>query len=148
MGEALFNHLGQARIKAFSAGSHPMGTINKDALATLKRHGLPVKDYQSQSWEYFENQTMDIVLTVCDKAAGETCPVYLSKAIQAHWGVSDPSHVKGSEIEIISAFDQIFGILRQRIEAMLMLPLETMSSKQLTTQLNLIGNRFDSSTKN
>lgn len=148
IGEALFNHLGQARIKAFSAGSHPIGTINKDALATLKRHGLPIKDYQSQSWEDFENQAMDIVLTVCDKAAGEPCPVYLSKAIQAHWGIPDPSHVKGSEIEIISAFDQIFGLLRQRIKAMLMLPLETISSEQLTTQLELIGKCFDSSAKN
>lgn len=139
MGEALFNQLGQGRLQAFSAGSHPIGRINAGALATLKRHGLQTEGYQSQSWGDFEAIPMDIVITVCDNAAGETCPVYLSKAVRAHWGVSDPGHVEGSEEEKIAAFEQTFGILKQRVEKMLALPLETMSSEALTVALNEIG---------
>lgn len=139
MGEALFNHLGQGRIQAFSAGSHPIGRINQGALATLKRHGLPTEGYQSQSWDDFEQQPMDIVITVCDNAAGETCPLYLTKAVRAHWGVSDPGHVEGSEEEKIAAFEQTFRILTLRINKMLALPLETMSPEQLSAELNAIG---------
>ncbi|NOR70344.1 MAG: arsenate reductase ArsC [Methylomarinum sp.] len=139
MGEALFNHLGQGRIKAFSAGSHPIGRINTGALATLQRHDLPVEGYKSQSWEDFEDQTMDVVLTVCDNAAGETCPVYLSKAVQAHWGVFDPGHAEGSEEEKIAAFEEAFGILTLRVKKMLALPLETMSPEEMAVELNSIG---------
>jgi len=139
MGEALFNHLGQGRIQAFSAGSHPIGRLNQGALATLKRHGLPTEGYQSQSWDEFEHQPMDIVITVCDNAAGETCPLYLTKAIKAHWGVSDPGHVEGSEEQKIAAFEQTFRILTLRVNKMLALPLETMPPDELTAELNAIG---------
>lgn len=139
MGEALFNHFGQGRIQAFSAGSHPIGRINQGALATLKRHGLPTEDYQSQSWEDFEHQKMDIVITVCDNAHGETCPVYLTEAVRAHWGVADPGHVEGTEEEKIAAFEQTFATLKLRVEKMLELPLETLSHKELTAKLNEIG---------
>lgn len=139
MGEAIFNHLGQGRIQAFSAGSHPIGRINEGALATLKRHGLPTEGYRSQSWEDFADQAMDIVITVCDNAHGETCPAYLTQAIRAHWGVSDPGHVEGTEEEKIAAFEQTFATLRLRVEKMLALPLETMSAEELTVKLNEIG---------
>ncbi|MDI1231466.1 MAG: arsenate reductase ArsC [Methylobacter sp.] len=139
IGEALFNHLGQGRIQAFSAGSHPIGRINQGALATLKRHGLPTDGYQSQSWEAFADQPMDIVITVCDNAAGETCPVYLTKAVRAHWGVSDPGHVEGSEEEKMAAFEQTYRTLELRINAMLALPLETIPHEELTAELNAIG---------
>lgn len=139
MGEALVNSLGQGRIQAFSAGSHPIGRINTGALDTLKRHDLPVEGYKSQSWENFTGQAIDIVITVCDNAAGETCPVYLSKAVCAHWGVSDPGHVKGTDEEKIAAFEQVFGILRLRVQKMLELPLETMLADKLATELNIIG---------
>ena len=139
MGEALFNHLGQGRIQAFSAGSHPIGRINTGALATLKRHGLPTEGYKSQSWDEFEDQPMDIVITVCDNAHGETCPVYLTKAVRAHWGVSDPGHVEGTEAEKIAAFEQTFSTLELRVKKMLELPLETMPPEALTAELNAIG---------
>ncbi len=139
MGEALFNHLGHDRVKAYSAGSHPIGRINQGALATLTRHGLPTNGYQSQSWEDFENQQMDITITVCDSAAGETCPAYLTKSIQAHWGVSDPGHTEGTEEEKIAAFEETFRILKLRVMKMLALPLETMSTDALTVELNAIG---------
>jgi arsenate reductase (thioredoxin) len=139
MGEALLNHLGKGRIKAYSAGSHPLGKINAGALATLKRHGLPTEGYQSQSWDEYAEQPLDIVITVCDNAAGEACPVFLTKAVRAHWGVADPGHVEGTEQEKIDAFEQTFEILEQRINKMLVLPLETMSTQELTEKLNEIG---------
>ena len=139
MGEALVNHLGQGRLKAFSAGSHPIGRINTGALATLKRHNLPTEGYQSQSWEDFEETAMDIVITVCDNAAGESCPVYLTEVVRTHWGVSDPGHVEGTDEEKIAAFEQTFSILKLRVEKMLELPLETMTPEELTAELNKIG---------
>ena len=139
LAEALFNHLGQGRLNAFSAGSHPVGKINDAALATLKRHGLPTEGYQSQSWEDFEEIPMDFVITVCDNAAGETCPVYLSKAVRAHWGVSDPGHVEGLDEEKIAAFEQTFATLKRRINKMLELPLETLPKEESTVELNNIG---------
>lgn len=139
MGEALFNHYGQGRIKAFSAGSHPVGNINPGALATLKRFGLQTEGYKSQSWKDFEDQTMDIVITVCDNAANESCPIYLAKAVHAHWGVSDPGHLKGTDEEIISAFDNTYQTLLLRVNKMLALPLETMPPEKLSTELNSIG---------
>lgn len=142
MGEALFNHLGQGRIKAYSAGSHPIGRTNKGALATLKRHDLPTEGYTSQSWDDFEDTPMDFVITVCDSAAGESCPVYLSKAVKAHWGVSDPGHVEGTEEQKVAAFEETFAILKLRVNNMLALPLESMSSEALAKELSAIGKRI------
>jgi len=139
MGEALLNELGKNRIQAFSAGSHPIGRINVGALATLKRHNLPTEGYQSQSWEDFKDQPMDFVITVCDNAAGETCPAYLTEAVRAHWGVSDPGHVEGTEEEKIAAFEEIFRILTLRVTKMLALELEKISPEELSIQLNNIG---------
>jgi arsenate reductase len=139
MGEALFNHFGRGRIKAFSAGSHPLGKINQDALTTLARHGLPTEGYTSQSWDEFADQPMDIVITVCDSAAGEACPLYLTNAVRAHWGVPDPSHVNGTDTEKLDAFEQTFAMLDLRVKKMLTLPLETLSPDELTRELNAIG---------
>jgi len=139
MGEALINHLGQGRVKAFSAGSHPIGRINAGALATLQRHNLLTKGYQSQSWDDFQDTPMDIVITVCDNAAGETCPFYLTKAVRAHWGVSDPGHIEGTEAEKVAAFEETFRILTLRVTKMLALDLVTLPSDKLTAELNAIG---------
>ncbi len=139
MTEALLNHFGKGRIKAYSAGSHPIGRINEGALATLKRHNLPTEGYQSQSWEDFKNIAMDIVITVCDNAAGEICPVYLTKAVRAHWGVSDPGHVEGTDEEKIAAFEQTFTTLKLRVEKMLELELEQLPNQELANKLNEIG---------
>ena len=136
LGEALFNHLGKGRIKAFSAGSHPLGRLNKGALATLERHGLPTEGYKSQSWDEFDDQPMDVVITVCDNAAAETCPVYLSEAAQVHWGLVDPGHVEGTEEEKIAAFEKTYAILEHRINRVLTLPLETMTGEELAILFN------------
>ncbi len=139
MGEALLNHFGQGRIQAGSAGSHPSGKINEGALATLKRHGLPTEGYQSQSWIDFEDSSVDIVITVCDNAAGESCPAYFGKAMRVHWGVSDPSNVEGTEAEKKAAFEQTFATLALRIKKMLELPLEIMPTEKIITELSVIG---------
>ncbi len=139
MTEALLNYFGKRRIKAYSAGSHPIGRINEGALATLKRHNLPTEGYQSQSWEDFENIVMDIVITVCDNAAGEICPAYLTKAVRAHWGVSDPGHVKGTDTEKIAAFEQTFATLTRRVKGLLELDLHALSNQELADRLNEIG---------
>ena len=139
LGEALFNHLGAGRFKAFSAGSHPVGKINENALATLARHGLPTEGYRSQSWDEFENANIDILISVCDSAAGESCPVYLGKAVRGHWGLADPAHVKGSPEEVEAAFEATYAALEKRIHQLLALPVETMAKAELAEALNKIG---------
>ena len=137
--EALFNHLGKGRIKAFSAGSQPLGRLNAGAVALLQRHGVATDGLSSKSWEAFENQAIDVVITVCDNAAGETCPVYLRPSPKAHWGLSDPGHVKGADEEVKAAFEATYRAMERRINLMLALPLEDMSSEALATELNAIG---------
>jgi arsenate reductase len=135
----LFNHLAAGRFKAYSAGSHPIGKINANALATLARHGLPTAGYSSQSWDEFEDSEIDIMISVCDSAAGETCPAYLGSAVRGHWGLSDPAHVTGSPAVIEAAFEATYAALERRIQRLLALPVETMSNAELTQALNKIG---------
>lgn len=139
LSEAVLNHLGADRVRAYSAGSSPIGRINEDALATLARHGLENKGYTSQSWDEFENQAIDIAITVCDNAANEICPVYINSTVRAHWGLSDPGHVKGTDQEVIDAFEATYKIVEKRVNAMLQLPLEKLNTQQLTVELNKIG---------
>lgn len=139
LGEALFNHLGAGRFRAFSAGSHPVGRINANALATLARHGLPTEGYRSQSWDEFEDADIDIMISVCDSAAGEACPVYLGKAVRGHWGLPDPAHVEGSAEEVEAAFEATYAALERRIHQLLALPVESLSRNELAEALNKIG---------
>ena len=139
IGEALFNHLGQDRVKAFSAGSQPLGRLNAGAVALLQRHGISTEGFSSKSWEAFENHAIDIAITVCDNAAGEICPLYLRPVPKAHWGLSDPGHVKGADEEVKAAFEATYRAMERRINLMLALPLEDMSSEALATELNAIG---------
>jgi len=139
LGEALINHLGGDRFQAFSAGSHPTGKVNANALATLARHGIPTEGFSSQSWDEFDGKGIDIAITVCDSAAGEACPVYLNSVIRAHWGLPDPAHVAGSQEDIEAAFETTYAALEKRINQLLALPVETMSKPELTAALNKIG---------
>jgi len=139
MGEALVNRLGGGRFKAYSAGSNPIGRINAGALATLARHNLPTDGYTSKSWEALEGVDFDILIAVCDSAAGETCPVYLSSAIRTNWGVADPGHVEGTPEEVMAAFEATFATLKHRITRLVELPIESMSREQLSEELDRIG---------
>jgi len=139
LGEALINHLAGDRLQAFSAGSRPLGKINANALATLKRNGIATEGFISQSWNEFADAGIDIAITVCDSAAGETCPVYLNSTVCGHWGLADPAHISGSEEEIAAAFQVTYNALKKRIEQLLALPFETMPAAELSLALNKIG---------
>jgi arsenate reductase len=138
--EAVFNHLAPAGWRALSAGSHPTGRLNARALALLADKGIPTDGYYSKSWDGLP-VTPDLVVTVCDSAAGETCPAYLGPVLRTHWGVDDPGHVAGTEDEIHAAFEQAYRILRARIEAFLALPLDALKDDRprLKTELDRIG---------
>ena len=134
LGEALFNHLGAGRIRAFSAGSQPAGKINPVAIETLEKHGIPLPDApRSKSWDEFAAPgaaQLDYIFTVCASAAGEICPVWPGHPATAHWGIPDPAHVEPIEVRR-AAFEVAYRQLRTRIEAFLALPLETMSAEQV-----------------
>jgi arsenate reductase len=139
LGEALLNHLAGRRFLAFSAGSHPTGRVNTNALATLTRNGLSTEGLTSKSWDEFDGKDIDIAITVCNQAAGEICPSYLKNTIRAHWGLIDPAHVEGTEDEVSLAFQSTYDTLITRITKMLALPLEDMTHAEISKALNTIG---------
>ena len=118
MAEGLINHFGKENFQAFSAGSNPAGYVHPMSIKTLEKSGIFKSDYKSQSWDDFSDINFDLVITVCDNAAGEACPVYLSSAPKVHWGVEDPAKFEGSEEEIENEFQRIFTILAKRTHAM------------------------------
>jgi arsenate reductase len=137
LGEALFNHLGNnatpGRIRAFSAGSQPSGKVNPVALETLEKHGVPLPEARSKSWDEFAAPgapQIDLIFTVCASAAGETCPIWPGHPITAHWGIPDPAHVEPMEARR-EAFEVAYHQLRTRIEAFLAMSLETMSADEI-----------------
>lgn len=141
MAEGILNHYGNGRFKAFSAGSFPSGKVHPKSLETLKRHGMQSSGYESKSWDVFKDLvTLDIVITVCDNAAGEVCPIFHGTPVKAHWGAPDPAHFEGTEAEINAEFDRVFGILERRIEAMVTLSIDNMDKNDLVENLNKIGN--------
>lgn len=134
LAEALFNHLGQGRVRAYSAGSHPAGRVNPNALLTLERHGVPHAGARSKSWDEFAQAgapTIDFIFTVCDHAANEVCPVRPGFPRSIHWGIADPAGVTPDEAQR-AAFEVTYAALHQRIAAFLALPLETMSADDAT----------------
>ncbi len=133
LGEALFNHLGGGRILAFSAGSQPSGTVNPMALETLEKHGLPLPEARSKSWDEFsapDAPQIDFIFTVCASAAGETCPIWPGHPTTAHWGIADPAHVEPIAARH-AAFEKAYALLRERVEAFVKLPLETLSTAEI-----------------
>ena len=118
MAEGLINHFGKENFQALSAGSNPAGYVHPMSIKTLEKSGIFKSDYKSQSWDDFSDINFDLVITVCDNAAGEACPVYLSSAPKVHWGVEDPAKFEGSEEEIENEFQRIFTILAKRTHAM------------------------------
>jgi arsenate reductase len=138
LSEALFNHLAPEGIQAVSSGSFPSGRVNQRALQTLEATGIPTAGLSSKASDAFEGSPPDIVITVCDRAAGEACPIR-SPALKAHWGLADPSEATGSEGDISTAFETTLAKIRERVTAFLELPLKTISPDQLKAELNRIG---------
>lgn len=119
MAEALINHLGQGRYRAWSAGSHPAGYVHPRSVSTLKRHGIDPGRPRSKSWNDLTSQPFDLIITVCDQAAGEACPIFPGQPRKLHWSIPDPGRVIGTEDETNTAFDQIFFLLKSKIEDLL-----------------------------
>jgi arsenate reductase (thioredoxin) len=141
-GEALLNHLGQGRFRAFSAGSTPKGDVNPMTLAVLQKAGVSIQGLRSKAWDEFatpDAPKMDFVFTVCDDAAGESCPVWPGQPMTAHWGVEDPAAVVGTEFQRMAAFEQAMRFLRNRIGAFVNLPLTSIDRLALSSKLAGIG---------
>ena len=140
LGEALFNHLGKGRVRAFSAGSRPAGKVNPVALETLEKYGIPLPEARSKSWDEFTAPgapKIDYIFTVCDSAAGETCPIWPGHPTTAHWCIDDPAHVEPMTARR-EAFEVAYQHLEKRIRAFLALDLETMSATDIKTAAQLI----------
>jgi arsenate reductase len=126
MAEGIMNAKGRPRFSAYSAGSHPSGTVRPEALRELEAAGVPTAGLRSKSWDEFARRDapkMDFVFTVCDNAANEVCPVWPGHPATAHWGIPDPAAVKGTEDEIQRAFRDAFFLLDRRITLFLDLPI-------------------------
>jgi protein-tyrosine-phosphatase len=142
LAEGLMNHLGKGQFRAYSAGSHPNGSVNPFALSTLKALHIPSEGYRSKSWDEFAQAgapALDFVFTVCDNAAGEVCPVWPGQPMTAHWGVADPGHVPGGDEAKAQAFLDTAIVLKRRIELMLALPIATLARLSLKKELDTIG---------
>ena len=148
--EAVLNRSGGGRFRAFSAGSHPKGSVHPYAIDLLRKQNYDVSGFRSKDWSEFslpEAPQMDFVFTVCDNAAKEVCPVWPGQPMTAHWGVPDPAAVEGSEAEKRFAFADTLRMLTQRIEIFVSLPLTSLDKLSLQKKLDAIGVRHDQTEK-
>lgn len=139
MAEALLSHFGDERLISYSAGSYPTGEVNPLSLTTLRNRGISTTGYRSKSWNDFDNHHIDVVITVCDAAAGESCPIFPGKPLKAHWGVPDPASFQGNDQEIYNEFSRICDILERRIKALIDLPTDRIDNDELQQKLLLIS---------
>ena len=141
LAEAILNRRGGGRFRAFSAGSHPTGTVNPGALELLERLGIPTDGLRSKAWHEYAAPgapALDCVITVCDNAAGESCPVWPGQPVTAHWGVADPAAVAGTA-ERAAAFREAFQTLDRRIGLLVRLPVAELDPQSLTHKIRDIG---------
>jgi arsenate reductase len=140
LSEGTFNHLAPQGLRAISAGSQPTGWLHPRAVALLQRKGISTEGYSSKSWDALP-VVPDIVVTVCDSAAGETCPAYLGQVLRTHWGLEDPSHLVGTDTEIEAAFERTYAIILARTRAFLALPLSELKADKarFKAELDRIG---------
>ena len=147
MAEAILNRDGMGRFRAYSAGSHPTGTVNPHALHALKIANYLTDGLRSKDWSEFAERengatdapALDFVFTVCDNAAGEVCPIWPGQPMTAHWGVPDPAAVEGTEAEIAAAFAEAFRMLYNRISIFMNLPMASLDKLALQRELTRIG---------
>jgi len=142
LAEAIMNHRGAPQFHGFSAGSHPTGTVNPNALKMLASARLPIEGLRSKSWDDFAKPgapQMDFIFTVCDDAAGESCPLWPGHPITAHWGVPDPAAVHGTQEEIERAFRDAYFTLEKRIELFLSLPYASLDAMEMRSRCAEIG---------
>jgi arsenate reductase (thioredoxin) len=142
MAEAILNKLGAGKFHAYSAGSHPRGRLNPHTMQLLTSLGYDTSGLRSKSWSEFARPgapALDFVFTVCDNAAGETCPVWPGQPMTAHWGIPDPGDVKGSAAEVALAINDAYRMLHQRIAVFTALPIRSLNQLSLQTRLAEIG---------
>lgn len=140
--EAILNKAGQGKFRAYSAGSQPKGQVNPDTLGLLRSLGYDTSEFRSKSWAEFAKPgapSLDFVFTVCDNAAGETCPIWPGQPMTAHWGIPDPAEAEGSEAEIALAFKDAYRMLHQRIGIFVALPMRSLDRLSLQSKLKDIG---------
>lgn len=137
--EALFNHLAPSGFEAISSGSFPKGQVLPRSLATLRQAGIATEGLRSKGNDAFEGNPPDIVITVCDKAAGEACPAYFGPALKSHWGLEDPSDSIGDEASVDTAFRVTLAHIRKRCETFFELPFGTLDRDELKRELDRIG---------
>lgn len=142
MAESILRHKGQPTFTAYSAGSHPAGTVNPAAIRQLEQARLSTSDLRSKSWNEFtlpDAPKMDFVFTVCDNAAKEACPIWPGQPLTAHWGIADPAAVRGSNEEVVRAFRDAFVTLDRRIGLFLSLPLSSLDKLAIKEEIDRIG---------
>ena len=142
MAEAILNKLGAGKFRAYSAGSQPKGEVNPHTVQLLQSLGYDTSGFRSKPWSEFAQAgapSLDFVFTVCDNAAGETCPVWPGQPMTAHWGVPDPAEAKGSPAEIGLAFKDAYRMLFQRIGVFTALPIRSLDQLSLQNRLEEIG---------
>jgi arsenate reductase (thioredoxin) len=140
--EAIMNHKGRPHFTAYSAGSHPAGSVRPEALRQLETANLPTSGLHSKGWDEFsrpDSPKMDFIFTVCDNAANEVCPVWPGQPMAAHWGIPDPAAVRGSEEQVAKAFRDAFFLLDRRITLFLSLPPATLDTLSLKKEIEKIG---------
>lgn len=143
LAESILRKDGNGRFRAFSAGSQPKGDVHPIALCVLESMNYPTDGLRSKTWEEFavpDAPVMDFVFTVCDNAAGESCPIWPGQPMTAHWGIEDPAAIEGSDIQRETAFVSAFRFMKNRIAAFTALPLGSIDAMALGTKLRDIGN--------
>jgi len=142
LAEALLNHSGRGRFRAYSAGSFPRGEVNPFALDLLHRLDLPTEGLRTKSWDEFaqpEAPALDFIITVCDNAAGEVCPIWPGHPVTAHWGLPDPAAVQGTEADKVAAFRETLRALEHRIRPFVELPVASLDRLKLQDRVREIG---------
>ncbi|MDQ0654366.1 arsenate reductase ArsC [Pseudomonas cedrina] len=139
LSEAVFNHLAPQGFEAVSSGSFPKGQVLPRSLATLQAAGISTEGLYSKGNDAFEGSPPDVVITVCDKAAGEACPVYFGPALKAHWGLEDPSDVQGDDAAVQAAFDATLDIIAMRCRALFAVPFAGLGPAEVKAELDRIA---------
>ncbi len=142
LAEAILNHKGRPRFTAYSAGSHPSGKVRPEAIRQLESARVPVEAPRSKSWDEFSQPgapKLDFVITVCDNAGNEVCPVWPGQPVTAHWGVPDPAGVRGRDQEVARAYREAFFLLERRISLLLCLPLASLDRLALKKEMDKIS---------
>lgn len=142
LAEGILARDGQGKFRAYSAGSQPKGMVNPFAIKVLQNFGYSTEGLSSKSWDVFASSDapkMDFVFTVCDNAAGETCPLWPGQPMTAHWGIEDPASVEGTDLDKERAFIEAFRFMRNRIQAFISLPMSAIDKLALKQELSTIG---------